>query len=137
MINFVAIPLSRDTTITVPYITQSVMQNIQISVFTATMYFVLKLVYKSYVKSESQRQDNEKIINHLREGLLIVTDQEENRNVLFSNESFKRIIQKTPNDSIEDLLDARVLQLQENKPETHQYRQQFANLLSDEHGYEN
>ena len=69
----------------------------------------------------------------MKEGLLIVTDQEENRSVLFSNKSFNRIIQKTTNDSIEDLLDARVLQLQEDKPDSTQDRQQFTNLLSDEH----
>ena len=76
IINFIAIPLSRDIDVDATYLFRSILNNILSSAFIAFCYYILKIFYAMYVNTKLEKRDHDKLLNKMNEGVLIISKDE-------------------------------------------------------------
>ena len=91
IINFFLLPRSRPIEIDAGRAVQSLGQNIQVTGFLIVAYTMIKKIYNMYVRSEIEREDNDKILNSLKEGILIMEQdtQGKPKDIILMNPEFR------------------------------------------------
>ena len=103
VMNFVLVPRCRFVEIDKTWVVGSLSQNFQVSMFIICCYFLIKKIHIMYVRSEIEREDNDRILNTLNEGVLILRKDAngEASNIIFMNQGFRRFTQSSEEEEIE------------------------------------